>query len=46
MKKPEATQAVGIVVANRDPLPSLAGALMRTLRKTDIERELKKLIPG
>jgi DNA-binding transcriptional LysR family regulator len=46
MKKPEATQAVGIVVANRDPLPSLAGALMRTLRKTSIERELKKLIPG
>jgi DNA-binding transcriptional LysR family regulator len=46
LKKPEATQAVGIVVSNRDPLPSLAGALVKTIRKMDVERELKKLIPA
>ncbi|MCK9908501.1 LysR substrate-binding domain-containing protein [Microbacteriaceae bacterium K1510] len=42
---PATTQTIGLVVADREPLPSLARALLKSIRGLDISAELEKAMP-
>lgn len=43
--EPEALQTVGIVVSERDPLPALARALLKSARQIDVAKELERRLP-
>src|SRR5262245_8711245 len=43
--EPEAAQTVGLVVGEREPLPPLASALIRSAEEADVPAQLERLIP-
>ncbi len=43
---PSTTHTVGLVVAEREPLPALTRALLKSVRRLDVTAELAKLMPS
>jgi DNA-binding transcriptional LysR family regulator len=43
--EPEAVHSVGLVVRERDPLPPLARALLKSARQADVSMALERLLP-
>lgn len=43
--EPEGAQTVGLVVSERDPLPPLARALLKSARQTDVAARLDGMLP-
>lgn len=45
LTSPASTHAIGLVVADRDPVAPLARALLKSIRRLDIKAELSRLMP-
>jgi DNA-binding transcriptional LysR family regulator len=45
LTKPESVHTVGLVVSQRDPLPPLARALLKSARHSDVSAALERLLP-